>query len=326
METKTFLETRVNTDVYGELVPESLQETINAWFDSRYVCDDTNFVRFFQRILKRDYHRYNELLRIEAGAKYDTRAGYDWLVNSYLEREVKVDGERHEEDNRTTTFAPKAQTSTQEVSVIKFGGTSKLSHGLKSETTYGRKDDTSIESLSDEGSSQSSNTSATAKDLPGSVVGTYAGSTVSDVSFDGQDISVTLGRNDSFDSELNLPTAISKGDANSVNRAIRNGSSETINQASGKDTTQNSGDDETVKGGQDETQHTTIITRDGEDTTGVEGSNDATHSDTTHEIYTGRSGAPAEMLVKAREYIESTSAWEWFKRQLEPCFIGVYDV
>lgn len=326
METKTFLEMRVNTDVYGELVPESLQETINEWYDSRHVCDNDNFVRFFQRILKRDYHRYNELLRIEAGAKYDTRAGYDWLVGSYLEREVKVDGETKESKTLDVTYKPEVLTTTDTISHIDFGSKSEMEHGLQMETTYGRKDETSGSSLTDSGTAASENGTSAQKATPASVVTTYTDSRQSDVSFDGSEVSVSLGVNGSYDAELNSPTAIAKTDSNSASRSIANSDTSSTNEASGKDTVKNSGVDSTEKSGRDTTTSSTTQRKSGEDTTSHVTDGEATSATTTHEIYTGRSSTPAEILVKARDYIESTSAWEWLRVQLEPCFMGVYDI
>lgn len=326
MITQTFQVMRSNVDVYGDIIPESLQTTINEWYDSRHVCDNDNFVRFFQRVLRRDYHRYNELLRIEAGAKYDTKAGYDWLVTSYLERELKVDGTSHEASGNTTTYTPGVRVTVQDDGETDYGNTSTLTHGLKSQTTYGRRDVLQTESTSDEGSVSSGNNSAVSKDLPASNIGTYSPSTNSTVELDNSDIDITLGRNASFDSELSYPSAVSKADSNTIGHTIRKSDGENSNQASGTDSTQNSGNDVTAKTGKDETSRTTITSKTGEDVTGVEGSSDLTDSKTTHEIYTGRGGAPAELLEKAKAYIETTSAWEWFSEQLEPCFMGVYDI
>lgn len=47
---------------------------------------------------------------------------------------------------------------------------------------------------------------------------------------------------------------------------------------------------------------------------------------TTHDRYTGRDKAPAELLKEAVAYIKSTCAWEWMYKQLDTCFIATYDV
>lgn len=46
----------------------------------------------------------------------------------------------------------------------------------------------------------------------------------------------------------------------------------------------------------------------------------------THDRYTGRDRAPAELLKEAVQYIKSTCAWEWMYKQLNTCFIATYDV
>lgn len=47
---------------------------------------------------------------------------------------------------------------------------------------------------------------------------------------------------------------------------------------------------------------------------------------TTHDRYTGRDKAPAELLKEAVQYIKSTCAWEWMYNQLNVCFLATYDV
>lgn len=51
-----------------------------------------------------------------------------------------------------------------------------------------------------------------------------------------------------------------------------------------------------------------------------------TGSDERKFISTGRHEAPADLLARAVAYIQGTDAWEWLRRQLEPCFMGVYEV
>lgn len=61
---------------YPSQIPESLQATILDWFQFRDIAgtEDT-FPVYFNRVLNRDYRRYNELLKLEPGT-----VEYEWLI------------------------------------------------------------------------------------------------------------------------------------------------------------------------------------------------------------------------------------------------------
>lgn len=61
------------------------------------------------------------------------------------------------------------------------------------------------------------------------------------------------------------------------------------------------------------------------DTT-TQGSQTSTNDQTDHEIYTGRYDSPARILQEAVNFIKITNAWSWLEQQLEPCFLGIYEV
>lgn len=89
-------------NLYPTSVDEALQNTIYDWFQFRKVVDDEKFPVFFRRVLNRDLDRYNELLRVEPGI-----AKYDWMVESYLERQMIsseiMHGETSNENNTTSS-------------------------------------------------------------------------------------------------------------------------------------------------------------------------------------------------------------------------------
>lgn len=351
---------------YPEIIPESLQETITEWYGLRYVCDNDNFERFFNRILSRDYHRYNELLRIEAGAGYNMRAGYDWLVNSYLEREVVTEGSGTQSTEVETELGAKSETVTTpntetivegsdemkhgKVETRQHGLKTETTYGLQTETTYGRTDGTEAEAWEETGQGTTSNGTSASKASPASVVASYADTTQSTASVtdtgrsgpDGWNVQATIGNNTSFNSELSAPTAISKNDANTVTKtALARGSSENrtaggsdTTENSGKDTVENSGSDVVTNSGKDErgifrttTEMGTVTVseeKSGGDKTTTAAEN--AHADTVHEIHTGRSGENmAWALTQAKQYIATTSAFEWLSQQIEPCFYGLYN-
>lgn len=53
--------------------------------------------------------------------------------------------------------------------------------------------------------------------------------------------------------------------------------------------------------------------------------NNTTDEKTQRQIYTGRDEDPAELLKKASTFIKNSCAFEWLQKQLEVCFMGVYD-
>lgn len=81
IQTKLFSDILEEGYTYPDFIPQALQEVINSWYQFRNVCDDKKFAAMFDRILKRDYDRYDQLLRIDP-----TVSSYDWLVQVYRER------------------------------------------------------------------------------------------------------------------------------------------------------------------------------------------------------------------------------------------------
>lgn len=59
---------------------EIFKKIVRDWFDTRVVCDDDNFPRYFQRVIYRDYPRYEQLLRVQPDI-----SKVDWFVQSYRE-------------------------------------------------------------------------------------------------------------------------------------------------------------------------------------------------------------------------------------------------
>lgn len=69
--------------IYPAEIPETLQAAIFEWYQFREVADNIKTPVYINRILKRDYPRYNQILRVEAGV-----SEYDWLVQNYRERQT----------------------------------------------------------------------------------------------------------------------------------------------------------------------------------------------------------------------------------------------
>lgn len=47
---------------------------------------------------------------------------------------------------------------------------------------------------------------------------------------------------------------------------------------------------------------------------------------TDREQVTGRNDDPAKILERASRFIKSTNAFEWLRHEIEPCFLGLYDI
>lgn len=362
VETKTFNEILAEGYEYPEIIPSSLKATISEWYGLRHVVDNDNFKRFFDRILKRDYHRYNELLRIEAGAGEMDPTAYDWLISSYMEREAATDNERtrketghdHNHGFKNGRFTP----DTEKMSIVTgediFGKEETINHGLitqnsgqdVSTTTYGRRNRTVEETRENSASSSDAEATATAKATPASIlVDRY------DAGEDGEAyatsssnmISVEKGHTDVWNDELKSPTSISQNLSHALNQSGVARDVDNDSQMSGNDTTtttnglriSTSGSDTTQQGGKNEMKRSTREVISGQNVTHDTFENDhSLSSDETEkgsniqrEIYTGRTGLTiAEAMEKAKAYITTTSAWEWFRNQLEPCFMAVYDI
>lgn len=82
--------------MYPTTIPDALQEALLEWYQYREVADDEKFETWYLRHLNRDYPRYAQILRIEAGVSQ-----YDWLVQNYKEQQHYYTGQTQEETNRT---------------------------------------------------------------------------------------------------------------------------------------------------------------------------------------------------------------------------------
>lgn len=92
-------------ELYPSDVDEATQGLILEWFQFRHVCDNARFPVYFHRVMLRDYSRYKELLRIEAGKQGDRgiKTEFDWLVTDYMERYEQRDTVREHESTTDGT-------------------------------------------------------------------------------------------------------------------------------------------------------------------------------------------------------------------------------
>lgn len=89
-------------------------------------------------------------------------------------------------------------------------------------------------------------------------------------------------------------------------------------------TTYNSITDARTRGGTDRVNGADATTG-AVTTTHGEITDNGTDERTDQEQVTGRNEAPADILLRATVFIEQSSAFKWFKAQVEPCFAPYYD-
>lgn len=331
-------------------VSDITKSLIEEWFGLRNVCNDDNFLRFFRRKMNVTALRYAQLSRIELAA-------FDPLVADYIEREIiennskTMSGNSSEitsgtssgESNQTSTRTPdllvtEASTRTPNLSeattgqtsgqsskthggsdVIEYDGTRSSTQGGSDTTTNtGNSTDNHVE-MSKQAPQSIAYQGATAGNIP-SLDWTYAtaqGQARNDHTEQGQSTvqhGMTESGTDGHEETKTYGGTESGTESGSNQQTILSTGTETNNG-----TTATTGEDETVIVGT--TSGQTSGTKSGQ-STGTE-----TGNGSTREIATGRNGlTPQEAFGKAVQYLKTSSAWEWLARELEECFLAVYDI
>lgn len=358
-KTKTLAEILSDGYVYPEGVDDLTKATIFDWFQYRHVTDNERFGTYFNRVLDRDYHRYRQMMRVEPGVQGDsgTYTNFDWLVTEYLERleQREYNGTR-EEDNTVEISGTSSGTGSQT-----HGGTTRTvtdgsgstTHGLtvtSSSTNTGETDSTSHD---DSASTAETRAGALSRTQPNSQSYTSTQMSANDNRrgyindktegynagekaepqggwSDDDAESHTVGLHKGFpDLDIKNPTSSSDTHTTAASIGSNKGSNHSETSDTASSTTANSGTDRTTHENDTTVTHgqTVSTTNSGttsQDTTGHSESTDES-TGTTKTRHTGRNGEIAEILTKAKGYIESTSAWDWFRGQLETCFMANLD-
>lgn len=392
----TYLEWRTaNPTVLTEKteLDEATIQLLSDWFDSRFLCDDDNFERFFVRQINLDYWQYNQLLRLQS-------VEFDPMVSQYLERWVNRTGTQ---DNTSKTSGKTSDSGTGSSTVQ---GTTSSTPGVTETSETTRTPNTTITSTSTPGvreSTETTHTPNTTVTSTGSSDGNSSGSSettgsttetsnntgtnsqettsstnsraLSGVLPDSSTYAPTGGDNPNTDI-TGFPNALNWTYASSQNGSVGKDSSsvtgtnatnvnsegsstsnvtdsttthtesESTTTTSGTDTTTvattRTGSDETTthstgtettvvetsRSGSDQSTNNTTTTsedqRSGTSETDVTGSSSFDHTD--KEISTGRGEAPQDMLQRAKSYIMNMNAFEWLVKDLDKCFLGVYNI
>ena len=174
--------------LYPNEVDEATRSIIREWFQFRYVCDNDRFPVYFHRVMLRDYSRYKELLRIEAGKQGDRgiKTAFDWLVTDYMERYEERDTQREHEsvtgntsrstNSGTGSSTQGGTTGTAFTGSINFAPGTTIGYDSTTTGTRSGEDSTSAEteSLAHTASDSENRAQSLAKSTP--VTASYSGS------------------------------------------------------------------------------------------------------------------------------------------------------
>lgn len=119
-----------NPNLITANITDTLKETISDWCGDLEVGDEDKFQNQFNRILKRDYPRYCERLRVDV-RDADNAPRYDWMVGNYLEREIDTTGST---THSTSTEGSTTQTGTSGSTVTNSGTDTRSTAGTASRT------------------------------------------------------------------------------------------------------------------------------------------------------------------------------------------------
>lgn len=333
-------------DEYGaELYPDidglgdDFRNAVAMWFLTREVCNDGNFVRFFRRVIIRDFGQYLQLLRIEPNI-----AEYDWLVQNYNEAmtEIAETASGTSGNTRTNNLADsntrtnnltdtESATDTTETESTKTRDLTD-ERTVSNSDTYGHKITTAGTTATEAGGTDTTetetdtDTKGLAKDNPMSI--TYA-------------TGIDIADGDAL--QWDYPSAQTEQATKTTDtRGTTYGRTDTATTSaetthSGTDT--KSGTDSTERTGTETTEGESTRTRTGTTTRTGTVADTATHSGTvtdagttsgsrtnvTKHINTGRNVDISTLLTNATSFIIGSSAFEWIRGRLEPCFMAVYD-
>lgn len=344
----TFSEILARTpELYDGLkIDVGTQNALADWYDTREVCDDDNFVRFFRRKILICQDQYNGLLRIQ-------RTEFDPLVANYVERLIE-DAEKNvnksagtQTMNRGTTTettssrTPNITTTTtgrdggQDTRTSTDGGTdTRETNGTNSETGHSETERSEEHSSTGNtsGTSKDSNTMAEAtKNAPQSI--SYANASAGNIP--GLDWSYMSGQHQTETNSNGETTGTSRDSGNSSGTDTTDNTRENTEKHTEKTTYGKTGTDTTAYGktsentttqtGTDTTETTTR--QSGADTNETTSENNGSREGTSKTRETGRSGIlPQDALARARDYIKITNAFIWLIGKLDTCFFGIYEI
>lgn len=335
-----------------DISDETVEQACADWFKYRYLGFENvdKFTDIFRRNVSVLYPIYKEKLRIQPGVSQ-----YDWLVTTYRERQLKTTGNNENTTTYNTNTATiengsNTDTKTGNVIVTNGGTTIDTKTGSVSETKVDGKHTTEVSPhvsrVSTNGghvSNWSGDTSVQAVNPMSKSYSDFTTNTDGDI----EETGVAYSRAyNGLPKKLDWATLSQQGqtghrdynvDKRTVTESYKYGSdgrgdvTVTEGDAASPDsrsTTYNSVKDlhaiDTTTTTQDTTTDTSKNSKNGTVThTGTDSVVD-TNDRTDREQVTGRDGDIGELLRKATDFIERSSAWIWLREQLDCCFYPGY--
>lgn len=291
----------------------TFDELVNAGYDKTELCDSVtwasivewfglrrvqpNFDRYFSRAIKMYYPKYLELLRVEPGS-----AEYDWFVENYKEQWSRLTAQ-----SEKVISGEKSVTKTG----LDGGSVTVSSTDGNTRTLNTRDVDTSTGTDGHTGSNSSSSADVERETDAGRVApmsGSFSGSRSataggSSKSMAWNDITNPTQAEDKLrDSARNESGSDSYSDTHSNSDDSQHTGTITDSASGSRQTTNNLTHSETSTNNEDGT-----ITND--------------NNSITELILKGRDKGVAELLDAATAVIVKTNAFDWFRKQLDGCFM-----
>lgn len=288
------------TVVYNNHYDSTTRSIINEQFFDRYVTDNDNFLRYFNRLNNIVEPKYNAGLLVEAKQ-------YDPLVTKLLTKSIT--------DNKTNT-------SSKSDSITESGTHSRTEGGTTRTKTDGT--DTINAEVDSTVTSTGSGTNTTNTDVQDSYTDTDNGSS-RDLQSNMPHSNVSSVTTGNILGTVNWQYASAMTDHGNTDTKTHTGSSDTdvtsTTSTNGSDRTQGTNDTvDTIDTTEVITHGRTESITDGKTTTKtVTGSDEGER--TYEESYTGYEGVPTELLEKARAFVWSTNSLEKLLDALEECFM-----
>lgn len=313
------------------ILDEATQKLVTDWFGTRYIVKD-HFDTYMERQCIQDYPRYQQLLRLDP-----ISAEYDWFVEFYREHKSTTTGTGSDILTGKTTTSGTTGSTTNTTQTTTGSGTDELTHnttvdGTNSSTGKIENTGTNSNTHADKNVTQNADAhdavsrvapmsaeyTATAEDGVQTIDGGDIGN-VSTVVYGGMVAPAILNPSASEQSR-------NKSNAGTVGNSTDSGTN------SNTQDTSNSGTDQKKTTGTETTTHstnnnvTTGVTGSGTNSEEAETNNTTTrtNSDTVKSQDTGRTMSIAAVLNEATAAIRNTSAWVWFRDELDKCFIQSY--
>ena len=268
-------------------VDDATKSLIYDWFQFREVNDNQKFPLMFKRELARSMRKYNQLLRIEPGQLVQFDDGVYRTVNY----DWLIQNYRESQSTTTDVNTGSEETSGTMGKTITNNFTDTTTSSLSGHDVTER--DSSASGTSQSAGTNESDDKSLGKAAPQSasyVAGSTGFPTVLDWTYPGQQ---SEAKSASSDSNSSSHSDSSSDDLDFT--TSRSGTTTTTKGGTGGETGTNSGSKETSD----------------------------RHDGLVQSIENGRNRDPATILKGAKEFILSSSAWDYLYASIDRCFQGV---